>query len=133
MAFRFDLFNRTEFLYWYHITKYQNPIYISGVVDLVIPEGEDSTQYSLRCVLIILKKVFKFMKNNIHMISFYLPFRVIFNIAKIIKYFQWLNVVFVCLRLNWTSFLCNQVSIAFSKKKYLFYKGSIWKTLIHGS
>ena len=25
--FYLGLFNRTEFLYWYHITKYQNPIF----------------------------------------------------------------------------------------------------------
>ena len=27
--FYLGLFNRTEFLHWYHITKYQNPIFLA--------------------------------------------------------------------------------------------------------
>ena len=32
--FYLGLFNRTEFLYWYHITKYQNPISFSAMLPL---------------------------------------------------------------------------------------------------
>ena len=37
--FYLGLFNRTEFLHWYHITKYQNPIFFGHVN---FAKGEDS-------------------------------------------------------------------------------------------